>query len=190
MIHLEMTGFLQLLSADAPPGKHDHIDFLFTEGKVLRFHDPRKFGTVVWTTDDPLRHPLLSSIGPEPLGSSFTGEYLYTASRSRNVAVKLFIMNAAIVAGVGNIYANEALFRSGSLPPQECERLAETIRQVLSESVEQGSTYGVAEDMVTYYPLVFRVYGRGGIACSVCGTTLQQTRLANRSTIFCPHCQR
>ena len=198
IIHLGMTGYLQLLAGETTAGKHDHVDFVFAGGRVMRFHDPRKFGTVLWTTSDPLEHPLLSGIGPEPLGPDFHGAYLFAASRSRNVAVKLLIMNAAVVAGIGNIYANEALFRSGihparpaqSLDLEECGRLAETLKQVLEESITQGSTYRVAEDLVAYHPLQFHVYGRGGIACSMCGTSLKQTRLGNRSTVFCPRCQR
>jgi formamidopyrimidine-DNA glycosylase len=114
------------------------------------------------------------------------------------VAVKLFIMNAAMVAGIGNIYANEALFRAGihparparSLSLNECKRLAATIKEVLAASIEQGSTNQVAEDTVAYHPLAFQVYGRGGTACAACGTQLEQLRLGNRSTVFCPRCQR
>jgi len=197
VIHLGMTGFLRLLPGETPPGKHDHLDVVLADGRVLRFHDPRKFGSVLWTTGNPLEHPLLAGIGPEPLTPSFDGAYLFAASRSRSVAVKLFIMNAAVVAGVGNIYANEALFRARihparparSLSRDECDRLAETVKEVLAESVEQGSTYRVAEETVAYHPLEFRVYGRGGVACTVCGAILEETRLGNRSTVFCPRCQ-
>lgn len=198
IIHLGMTGFLRLVDAATPPGKHDHIDFVFTHGQTLRFHDPRKFGTILWGEGDPLSHPLLAEIGPEPLTGSFHGGYLYEASRARRVAIKQFIMNAAVIAGVGNIYANEALFRAGirpdraagSLDQQECDRLAQEIKAVLSESIETGSTYRVAEETVSYHPLEFRVYGRSGEACPACGTGLEETRLGNRSTVFCPRCQR
>ena len=116
LIHLGMTGFLKFIPDPAPFGKHDHLDVVFTDGSVLRFHDPRKFGTVLWTTADPLTHSLLAGIGPEPLIAGFDGDYLFTVSRRRTVAVKLLIMNSAIVAGVGNIYANEALFAAGVDP--------------------------------------------------------------------------
>ena len=116
IIHLGMTGFLRILAGMTDPGKHDHLDFVFVGGALLRFHDPRKFGTIAWTTGNPLEHPLLAGIGPEPLTTAFDGEYLFTASRNRRVPVKQLIMNAAVVAGVGNIYANEALFRSGIRP--------------------------------------------------------------------------
>jgi formamidopyrimidine-DNA glycosylase len=197
IVHLGMTGFLRLLPRPALHGKHDHIDFVFADGSVLRFHDPRKFGTVDWTTDAPEAHPLLAAIGPEPLTAAFDGAYLFRVSRTRRVAVKLLIMNMAIVAGVGNIYANEALFRAGirpdraasSLSRSECERLAVTIREVLRESINLGSTYRVEEGTVTYHPLDFEVYGRANGACTSCGGALEVTRLGNRSTVYCPRCQ-
>lgn len=197
IIHLGMTGFLRLLPGATEPGKHDHLDIVFADGAVLRFHDPRKFGTVAWTTDPPEIHPLLGGIGPEPLTASFDGAYLFRVSRTRRVAVKLLIMNMKIVAGVGNIYANEALFRAGIRPDRvasgldrsECERLAVTIREVLQESIDQGSTYRVAEDTVAYHPLDFNVYGRANGVCTGCGGALEATRLGNRSTVYCPRCQ-
>jgi formamidopyrimidine-DNA glycosylase len=197
IVHLGMTGFLRLLPGPAVPGKHDHLDFVFADGSVLRLQDMRKFGIVTWTTDAPDTHPLLAGIGPEPLTAAFDGDYLFRVSRTRRVAVKLLIMNMAIVAGVGNIYANEALFRAGIRPDRaastlsrsECERLAVTIREVLQESIDQGSTYQVAEDTVAYHPLNFEVYGRGEGACTRCGGALEVTRLGNRSTVYCPRCQ-
>lgn len=197
IVHLGMTGFLRLLPQPAQPGKHDHFDLVFTDGSVLRFHDPRKFGTIAWTTGPPEAHPLLADIGPEPLTAAFDGAYLFRVSRTRRVAVKLLIMNMHLVAGVGNIYANEALFRAGvrpdraaaSLSRSECERLADTIRQVLQESIDQGSTYRVAEETVAYHPLDFAVYGRGDATCTGCNRPLVATRLGNRSTVYCPRCQ-
>ena len=197
IIHLGMTGFLKVLPASVSPAKHDHFELSLDNATVLRLHDPRKFGTVAWCTGDPLQHPLLAGIGPEPLGSTFDGSYLYAACRSRRVAVKLLIMNMAIVSGVGNIYANEALFRAGirpdraacSLTPEECGRLAEMIRTVLEESIDQGSTYRIAEESVAYHPMRFDVYGRGADSCTRCGGVLEEIRLGNRSTVFCPGCQ-
>ncbi len=198
VVHLGMTGFLRYIHNPLlPPGKHDHLDVILAGGSVLRFHDPRKFGTVVWTVDDPLAHPLLAGIGPEPLTPAFDGAYLFRVTRSRKVAVKLLLMNAATVAGVGNIYANEALFRAGVRPDRpassltlpECEHLVLTIREVLEESIEQGSTYRVAEETVAYHPLEFAVYGRGREKCSRCAGTLEEIRLGNRSTVFCSRCQ-
>ncbi|HET6421328.1 MAG TPA: bifunctional DNA-formamidopyrimidine glycosylase/DNA-(apurinic or apyrimidinic site) lyase [Geobacteraceae bacterium] len=197
IIHLGMTGFLRLLPGATPPGKHDHLDLVLADGSVLRFHDPRKFGTVAWTQDAPANYPLLAGIGPEPLTADFSGSYLFGVSRTRRIAVKQLIMNMAIVAGVGNIYANEALFRAGirpdraasSLSRSECERLAIAVREVLQESIDQGSTYRAAEDTVAYHPLNFDVYGRGKDACTSCGGMLEVLRLGNRSTVYCPRCQ-
>ena len=200
VIHLGMTGHLRVLPAAIEPGKHDHLDIVFRGDRVLRFNDPRKFGTVFWTADDPLAHPLLADIGPEPLGGEFTCGYLFALSRTRSVAVKQFIMDSSVVAGVGNIYANESLFRSGIQPSRpaktlsrtESGRLAATIREVLAESIEQGSTiidFRVSEEPLRYHPLDFRVYGRGGKPCFKCGGMLDEIRLGNRSTVFCLDCQ-
>jgi formamidopyrimidine-DNA glycosylase len=193
-----MTGFLRFLAEPAQPGKHDHLDICLGAGSVLRFHDPRRFGTVAWTTETPTGHPLLAAIGPEPFSAAFDGDYLFKVSRSRKVAVKQLIMNGATVAGVGNIYANEALFRAAirpdrtasSLTLRECERLALAIREVLQESIDQGSTYRVAEETVAYHPLAFSVYGRSAKRCTRCNGALEGIRLGNRSTVFCPRCQR
>lgn len=197
LLHLGMTGFLRLLRGTPPPGKHDHIDFIFDDGRLLRFHDPRKFGVVAWLTGDPLQHRLLAGIGPEPLDSAFDGGYIFGASRNRKVAVKQLIMNSAIVAGVGNIYANEALFRarilpdraSGTLTLEECKKLAECIREVLEVSIREGNACRVSEETVAYYPQMFKVYGRGGKPCFGCRGPLNEARLGGRSTVFCRRCQ-
>ena len=198
LVHLGMTGFLRLLPGAAPPEKHDHLDFLFDDGQLLRFHDPRKFGIVSWFTGDPQQQPLLAEIGPEPLSGVFNGGYLFEAANGRKVAVKQLIMNSAVVAGVGNIYANEALFRAGIRPDRaagtlavaECRLLATVIRAVLEESIAAGSTCRVAEETVAYHPLDLKVYGRGGEACFACGQQLDEIRLGNRSTVFCRSCQK
>lgn len=198
LVHLGMTGFLRLLHGTPPPGKHDHIDFIFDDGHLLRFHDPRKFGIVAWITGDPLQHPLLAEIGPEPLGSGFDGRYLFMISRGRRVAVKQLLMNSAIVAGVGNIYANEALFRArilperaaGTLSLQECTGLVAAIREVLEGSIGVGSVCLVAEETVAYYPQALKVYGRGGKPCPSCAEPLDEIRLGGRSTVFCRSCQK
>lgn len=198
LVHLGMTGFLRLINGSSPPGKHDHIEFIFDNNQILRFHDPRKFGIVIWIGDDPLMHPLLADIGPEPLGGDFNGTYLYDISRGRKVPVKQLIMNSAIVAGVGNIYANESLYRAGirpdraagSLTLQESSKLVAVICMVLAGSIEEGSSFRVAEESVAYYPQSFKVYGRSGEPCAVCRTSLEETRLGGRSTVFCNICQK
>jgi formamidopyrimidine-DNA glycosylase len=197
LIHLGMTGFLRLHRGSTPPEKHDHLDIFFDDGLLLRFHDPRKFGIVTWFTGEPHLQPLLAAIGPEPLTGAFNGGYLFEAAKGRKVAVKQLIMNSAVVAGVGNIYANEALFRAGIRPDraagtltlQECSLLATIIRAVLEKSIGEGSTCRVAEETVAYYPQEFKVYGRGGEACPGCGMPLDEMRLGNRSTVFCRNCQ-
>lgn len=197
LVHLGMTGFLRFLRGSPLPGKHDHIDFIFGDDCLLRFHDPRKFGIVDWVTGDPLTHPLLAEMGPEPLTASFDGTTLFSASRKRKIPVKQLIMNSAVVAGVGNIYANEALFRAGIRPDraagtvtlQECMKLAEAIRSVLKTSIGAGSTFRVAEETVVYYPQDLKVYGKGGMPCRGCGKELDEIRLGGRSTVYCPVCQ-
>lgn len=198
LVHLGMTGFLRLLRGTPAPGKHDHIDFLLDDGHLLRYHDPRKFGTIVWVTGDPLQHPLLKGIGTEPLSGAFDGAYLFGLSRNRKVAVKQLIMNSSVVAGVGNIYANEALFRAGVRPDraagtltlEECAVLAAVIRAVLEESIGEGSTFRVAEETVAYYPQALKVYGRRGDPCYNCREPLDEIRLGGRSTVFCRTCQK
>lgn len=198
ILHLGMTGFLQCVSEDQPPGAHDYFDVVLSDHHLLRFRDQRKFGTVIWVEGDPLIHPLLAGIGPEPLTEDFDGSYLYDASRLRRVAVKQFIMNSQVVAGIGNIYANEALFRAGirpdrsagSLDNRECDALAAAIKTVLSHSLEIGSTYRGKGNKVGYHPLEFDTYGRSGEVCRKCGALLESIRLGNRSTVFCCRCQR
>ncbi|MDD2900303.1 MAG: bifunctional DNA-formamidopyrimidine glycosylase/DNA-(apurinic or apyrimidinic site) lyase [Desulfuromonadaceae bacterium] len=198
LVHLGMTGFLQLLTGPSLPGKHDHVEFTFDDGRILRFHDPRKFGIVTWFSGDPLRHPLLAEIGPEPLGDTFVGDYLFNVSRRRKVPIKQLIMDSGVVAGVGNIYANEALYRarirpdrpSGTLILQECSELVTAIREVLEGSIGEGSSFRVAEETAAYHPQSFKVYGRGGEPCFTCGAPLDEIRLGGRSTVFCTICQR
>lgn len=201
LLHLGMTGHLRLVPSDAPPGKHDHVELQLDNGTTLRFTDPRKFGTLLWLTGAPQLHPLLAELGPEPLSGDFTTEYLYRRSRKRTIACKLFIMNSKIVVGVGNINANEALFLArlnpakpvGSLTPAETERLTAAIKQVLAEAIALGGTtlhdYLDAEGKPGYFSLKLHAYGRGGAPCSVCGTTMLENRLGNRSTCWCPNCQ-
>lgn len=202
LIHLGMSGSLRIVAPDQPAQKHDHVDIDCTGGIRLRFRDPRRFGLMLWLPGDPARHELLRGIGPEPLGEEFSGAYLLQAARGRRTAVKLFIMDASIVAGVGNIYANEALFRAGIHPQRAAgriaaaryERLAAAIRAVLAEAIEQGGTtlrdfyHGTGEP--GYFRIRLAVYGREGEPCVVCGGAIRCIRLGQRSTYFCGRCQR
>jgi formamidopyrimidine-DNA glycosylase len=202
LLHLGMSGSLRIMSTDQAAGKHDHIDFVFTDGTVLRFNDPRRFGSVLWTTEPSTEHPLLKDLGPEPLLSEFNGELLYALSRNRKIAVKSFIMDSHIVVGVGNIYANEALFMAGISPARQAgkvslaryQKLVECTRVVLQQAIEQGGT--TLRDFVNeagkpgYFQLQLRVYGRAGLPCVSCNQPLTDIRIANRSTVFCGNCQR
>lgn len=202
LVHLGMSGSLRIVKVDQAAGKHDHIDVVFSRDTVLRFNDPRRFGAVLWTEQPVAEHPLLKNLGPEPLLADFTGQLLYTQSRNRKVPVKSFIMDSHVVVGVGNIYANEALFMAGILPTRQAgkislaryEKLAECIRVVLQHSIDQGGT--TLRDFVNeagnpgYFKQQLRVYGRAGQPCGNCAQPLEEVRLANRTTVFCSRCQR
>ncbi len=202
ILHLGMSGHLSIVPADITPGKHDHLDIVLETGLALRLTDPRRFGLALWTREDPLMHPLLAGIGPEPLDGGFDGNYLYRASRGRTMAIKQFIMDGRIVAGVGNIYANEALFRAGIHPEtkagtvslRRCRLLAKAIREVLGEAIEAGGTS--MRDFLNgggkpgYFALKLAVYGRAGEPCPRCGASVLATRQGGRSTWFCGVCQK
>jgi len=202
ILHLGMTGHLRVIDKNIPPGKHDHIDVVFEDGRTLRFNDSRRFGALLWTVDDPQHHPLLANLGPEPLDPSLTGDYLYQRARNRKIAVKSFIMDQKIVVGVGNIYASEALFRAGIHPSREAgrislqryQRLAASIREVLEKSIEVGGTtirnFSNSEGKPGYFALQLQMYGKEGEPCPGCGRPIRQSRIGQRSTYFCRYCQR
>lgn len=202
ILHLGMSGHLRIVPSAAPPGKHDHLDIILASGVTLRFTDPRRFGLALWTCEDPLSHPLLEGLGPEPLEDLFNGDYLFHTSRNRTLAVKQFIMESHVVAGVGNIYANEALFRAGIHPLRSAgaisrglyTRLAQAIRDVLSEAIDLGGTtlgdFQGSGGKPGYFSLRPDVYGRGGEPCPRCGAAIQATRQGGRATYFCKVCQR
>ena len=201
LLHLGMSGHLRLLPAGTAAGKYDHVELALDSGVLLRLSDPRKFGTVIWLNGEPLSHPLLAWLGPEPLEGDFSAAYLLRVSRRRRVAVKILLMNSRVVVGVGNIYANEALFRAGidperpagSLTEAECGALAAAVKQTLAEAIAIGGTtlhdFLDAAGRLGYFRLELRVYGRGGEPCPVCTTPIRQSRLGGRSTFWCPLCQ-
>lgn len=199
LVHLGMTGHLRILPGDRAPGPHDHLDILFTSGSILRLNDVRRFGSIHWTATDPMQHKLLSGIGPEPLTVTFNGSYLFQRSRGRRVAIQRFIMDSAVVAGVGNIYAAEALFRCGVLPTilaseldtERCNRLAESIKETLAASITSGRSMDFCRDegKLAYFPQQLFVYDREGKPCRRCGAPVERGRLGNRSTFYCPVCQ-
>lgn len=202
MVHLGMSGNLRVVPFGTPAGKHDHVDIQFGHDVVLRFTDPRRFGSVLWVEGAPEEHQLLRHLGPEPFEPSFDGERLYKMSRGKTTSVKQFVMDNKVVVGVGNIYANESLFLSGIRPKKAAGRisrkqfdgLAENIKAVLGRAIEQGGT--TLKDFVGndgkpgYFKQQLYVYGRGGEACLRCETSLKEIRLGQRSTVYCPSCQK
>ncbi len=202
IIHLGMSGSLRIVDVGSNAGKHDHVDIVFANNKVLRFNDPRRFGCLLWHQGEPESHKLLRNLGPEPLSDAFTGEYMHEQGRNRKVPVKTFIMNSTIVVGVGNIYANEALHLSGIHPLRKAgnislsryETLASHIKAVLSRAIEVGGTtlrdFTNSDGEPGYFKQSLYVYGRGGEACKVCGESLKEVRISQRSTVYCPACQR
>lgn len=201
LLHLGMSGSLRVLEHNQAPGRHDHFDILLDGGHCIRFHDPRRFGSLLWAGSEPQAHPLLAHLGPEPLEPGFSGSYLHGRARGRRLAIKPFIMNAAIVVGVGNIYASEALFRAGlhpcrtaqRIPLEDMERLASAVREVLGEAVALGGTtlrdFHGSGGEPGYFARQLRVYDRAGEPCGSCGTPIRQLRQGQRSTFYCPRCQ-
>jgi len=201
LIHLGMSGSLRLVPVDSPAGKHDHVDITMTTGIALRYTDPRRFGCMLWFAGDPLLHPLLRALGPEPLSDAFAPDYLRVQAAGRKVPVKSFIMDSKVVVGVGNIYANEALFMAGIDPRRAAGRisaqryalLTERIKEVLAGAILMGGTtlrdFTGATGQPGYFKQSLAVYGRGGHPCLRCGTNLREIRITQRSTVFCPGCQ-
>ena len=202
LIHLGMSGSLRIITGNRPPEKHDHIDIEFTSGISLRFHDPRRFGSIHWTNGDPMQHKLLHHLGREPLDNEFDGNYLFMKSRKRTQSVKSFLMDSRIVTGVGNIYANEALFtagirpqlRAGNISKARYEKLASAIKLVLQQALARGGTtlrdFVNSEGEPGYFRTELKVYDRAGEACVRCKTIIKKLRTGQRSTFYCPTCQR
>ena len=200
IIHLGMSGSLRITSLEIAANKHDHIDWVFADGTVLRYNDPRKFGAVLWSTN-PDQHPLLSKLGPEPLSDSLNAAYLLKAASTRRIPINAFIMDSHIVVGVGNIYASESLFAAGiapsrtagSITAQEFEKLVASIQKVLKQAITQGGTtlrdYVNPEGKPGYFQQTLQVYGRRNQACRHCSTPIQQSKIGQRATYFCPRCQ-
>jgi formamidopyrimidine-DNA glycosylase len=206
LLHLGMTGVLRVLPPDIPAGAHDHVDILLEpiqgeRERILRFTDPRRFGCLLWQAPG-TTHELLAGLGPEPLTDAFDGDRLWQRSRGRKAAVKLFLMDNAIVVGVGNIYASEALFAAGIDPRRAAgsvsraryQRLATEVKRILAWAIERGGT--TLRDFINpdgapgYFFRELYVYGREGEPCKVCGTAIRQTVIGQRSTFWCPNCQK
>ncbi len=202
LIHLGMSGSLRLLPTSSPSQKHDHVDIIFNEDVCLRYRDPRRFGCILWTDLPVIEHPLLKNLGPEPLERKFNGQYLYNLTRVKRVAIKSCIMNSHHVVGVGNIYANEALFLAklspflpvNQLTLLQCKQLVKQIKHVLNLAVKKGGT--TLRDFVNeqgqpgYFQQVLQVYGRQGQPCENCRNKIIKTQQqGQRATYYCPCCQ-
>jgi len=201
ILHLGMSGSLRVVSAEQAPGPHDHIDLLLDNGRILRMRDPRRFGALLLSAD-PANHPLIRDLGIEPLTTGFDGDWLYAATRGRTAPIKNLIMDAHILVGVGNIYANESLFRAGihpllaagKLSRPRCARLAAAIQDTLAAAIRAGGStlrdFVDSDGRAGYFQQDYFVYGRTDGACRQCGATLRGTRLGGRATTYCPNCQR
>ena len=201
IVHLGMSGSLRVLATDVPLKSHDHWDLLLDDGRLLRYNDPRRFGCLLWQAAGEV-HPLLAALGPEPFDPGFDGGYLYARAHGRSGPVKHFLMDQAIVVGVGNIYAAEALFRAGIDPRRAAgrvsrarfEALAQAVKSILGHAIERGGT--TLRDFLRpdgepgYFEQELQVYGRAGEPCRVCGAPVTSVRLGQRSSFYCPRCQR
>jgi formamidopyrimidine-DNA glycosylase len=200
ILHLGMSGSLRVVPRDEPPGPYDHFDLGVGEVSV-RLRDPRRFGAVLWTERDPARHRLLAHLGVEPLSDGFSGAVLHAATRGRRAAIKLALMDHRLVVGVGNIYANESLFRAGIHPrtpagrvsAARCDRLAGSVRATLEDAIAAGGStlrdFVQSDGSPGYFQQRYDVYDRAGAACRTCGRPIRRVVQGQRSTFFCPGCQ-
>jgi formamidopyrimidine-DNA glycosylase len=202
IVHLGMSGNLGIVASDVPSRLHDHIDVALDNGNVLRFHDPRRFGSWHWIEGDPAAHPLLAALAPEPLSAEFDGRYLHRVTRGRSVAIKQLLMNGSLVTGVGNIYASEALHRAAINPktsahrlsPARCGKLVDAVKETLARAIAAGGStlrdYVDGHGNPGYFQQEYAVYERAGEPCPRCGGTVKGFRQGQRSTYYCPRCQR
>jgi len=201
LVHLGMSGSLRIMTNTEVRRKHDHVEWVLESGAIMRFHDPRRFGCVLWTRQAIDEHKLIRDLGPEPLSKHFNSDYCYQISRSRKQAVKTFIMDSKIVVGVGNIYASEALFLSGIHPKRRAGRisksryelLVKSIKQTLAKSIKSGGT--TLRDFVNsngepgYFRQRLNVYERQAQPCVRCKSAIKRIVQAQRASYYCPKCQ-
>lgn len=201
IIHLGMSGSLKIVRQDQPFARHDHVDFFFNNNLMLRYTDPRRFGAILWSEDNPYNHKLIKSMGVEPLEEAFCTDYLFEKTRNHRTPIKTLLMDAKVVVGIGNIYATESLFLARihpanpacSLTREQCQLLVKITKQVLQSAIERGGT--TLKDFVNsdgrpgYFSQQLVVYGRKGLPCFNCHTTLEFMRINQRTTVFCPNCQ-
>jgi formamidopyrimidine-DNA glycosylase len=201
LVHLGMSGSLQVVPADLPPRPHDHVDIVFGQ-RALRLHDPRRFGAVLWLGSQGRNHPLLRDLGAEPLSPELSAPRLHAATRRRRAAIKQVLMDSRLIVGVGNIYAAESLFRAGIRPTVAAsrlslprwERLVASIRATLADALAAGGSslrdFVASDGSPGYFQQQYFVYGRDGEPCRRCGTPIRSLRQGQRSSFFCPQCQR
>jgi len=204
IIHLGMSGHLCIVSEDRKINKHDHVDIVFAnvEYKIVRYNDPRRFGSIIWTAENPLDHKLIKYLGPEPLTNNFDGEYLFQKLRKRSVPIKNAIMNSHIVVGVGNIYASEALFHARIRPQREAHRvsksevanLVSSIKDTIENAILKGGSsinnFFDVNGKNGYFQNEHQVYGRKDKPCILCKNLIQQITLGQRSSFYCKDCQK
>lgn len=201
ILHLGMSGSLRILDAGAPPEKHDHFD-LTVGSKMLRLRDPRRFGAILWSGESPGRHRLLAGLGVEPLSADFNANVLHALSRGHRVAIKLFLMDAKNVVGIGNIYANESLHRAGIHPrakagrltKDRCERLVAEVKDTLKAAIRAGGSslrdFVHSDGTQGHFQQSYQVYGRGGEPCRTCSKPIRRVVIGQRATYYCTVCQR
>jgi len=202
ILHLGMSGSLLILAPRTPPQKHDHFDLILDSGMILRLRDPRRFGAVLWTTSDVMRHPLLAHLGPEPLTATFNGNLLYEKTRGRSASIKEILMNGRIVVGVGNIYASEALFHAGINPRiaagkigiNRYDKLVRVVKKTLKLAINAGGSslrnFVNSDSSPGYFQQQYWVYKRTGEPCRKCGAAIRQIKQGQRSSFYCPGCQK
>lgn len=202
MIHLGMSGSLRICRPSDPILKHDHADIEFDNSLILRYSDPRRFGSILWLDSPPNEHKLLKHLGPEPLSDDFSADYLWDISRNKKTTIKQFVMDQKVVTGIGNIYATEALFTAGVCPSKQAGKVSkhsyqifvEEAKRILERSIIQGGT--TLKDFVGgdgkpgYFAQQLMVYGRKGKECPKCNTILEEIKISNRSSVYCPNCQK
>jgi len=201
VVHLGMSGSLRAFAKPPPREKHDHVDISFENGVVLRFRDPRRFGSILWVEGQGADHPLLMRLGPEPLTPGFDAAYLHRSTRRRGASIKVSLMDNRLVVGVGNIYANESLFRAGIRPTRAANRISHArlvrlvaaVRDTLSDAIAKGGSslrdYVASDGEHGSFQLGYFVYGREGEPCRVCATPIRSLRQGGRATFYCPRCQ-
>ena len=201
ILHLGMSGSLCVFPPGAPPQRHDHLDLELADGKLLRLHDPRRFSSVLWSTIPPRKHPLLYRLGPEPLSPRLDPDHLYRCTRSRVTAIRNLLLDGRVLAGIGNIYANEALFESaidprrpaGRVSRKRCHRLQQALRRVLRRAIAKGGTtlrdFRAGHRQPGYFRVHLKVYGRGGQPCHDCAGPIRASRIGQRTAYYCLRCQ-